>query len=146
MNGTELSLTPARGELGYVERLLDRNGLPTRDVSEKPGCFYVALADGKRVGVGGIEPYDDVGLLRSVVVSASHRGRGFGSALCDALEERAAADGIERLYLLTDGAAGFFAARGYDEIGREAPPPAIRTTAEFETLCPDEATCMRKHL
>jgi amino-acid N-acetyltransferase len=145
--GTQaVRLRPARDALGYVERLLDRNGLPTRDVRSKPDCFFLAVQDGDRVGVGGLEPYGSVGVLRSVVVAAPSRGRGVGTALCDALERRAASDGIERLYLLTTTAAAFFRDRGYDRVDRAAVPDAIRTSAEFEDLCPSTATCLCRSL
>jgi amino-acid N-acetyltransferase len=141
-----VQLRPARDALGYVERLLDRNGLPTRDVRRKPDCFFLAVRDGDRVGVGGLEPYGSVGVLRSVVVEASSRGRGVGTALCDALETRATSEGIERLYLLTTTAAAFFRTRGYTRVDRAAVPDAVRTSAEFEELCPSTATCLCRSL
>lgn len=132
--------------LGYVERVLDRNDLPSGDVRAKPDCFYVATSGGDPVGVGGIEVYGTDGLLRSVVVEESVRGTGYGSTLVDALETTAHDDGVSALYLLTTTAAGFFAARGYDEVDRVEAPDAIRQTTEFADLCPDTATCMLKSL
>jgi len=147
--------------LGYVRTLLERNGLPSADVGSTPARFYLGYrvdetdganerdkADdgGDPVGVGGIELHGPDGLLRSIVVERSARGRGVGTALCDALEERAAADGAETLYLLTTTAADFFAGRGYAEIERSGAPPAIRETTEFAELCPETATVMRKRL
>lgn len=142
-----VTLRPADGDgLGYVEALLERNGLPAEDVQSGPGCFYVGYRDGDPVGVGGIEAYGGDGLLRSVVVERPKRGAGVGTALCDALEARAADDGVETLYLLTTTAAGFFAGRGYVETDRGDVPDAVRSTAEFEELCPESATCLRKSL
>jgi len=135
-------------DLDYVEGLLARNGLPSGDVRSKPGCFYVGDAGDERVGIGGIERHGDgsVGLLRSLVVEETHRAAGVGTALCAALETRAAADGVDTLYLLTTTAAGFFAGRGYAGIEREDVPTPIRRTDEFDHLCPASATCMRKRL
>ena len=133
--------------LSYVEALLEREDLPARDVRSSPAAFYVAEdADGDRVGVGGVERYGTAGLLRSVVVAPSVRGDGYGTALCDALEARTREDGVETLYLLTTTAAGFFAGRGYAAVDRDDAPAAIRSTTEFEDLCPASATCMRKRL
>jgi amino-acid N-acetyltransferase len=140
-----VTLEPA-GDLGYVESLLAGADLPTSDVPEHPDRFYVARDGADRVGVGGVERYGADALLRSVVVEASVRGTGYGSALCDALEERAREDGVETLYLLTTTAAGFFAGRGYERIERSAVPEAVRETTEFSALCPDSATCMRREL
>jgi amino-acid N-acetyltransferase len=133
--------------LPYVETLLTAHGLPSVDVRSTPAAFYVALDDDDdRVGVGGVEPHGTDGLLRSVVVEPSVRGEGYGGDLCAALEDRARTDGIDTLYLLTTTAAGFFGARGYEPIDRADAPPSIRSTAQFDDLCPATATCMRKRL
>lgn len=147
MGGPAVTLEPAGADrLGYVEQLLAANDLPTDDVRSKPDCFYVGYRNEERVGIGGVERYGPDGLLRSVVVERSARSQGLGTALCEALEASAAAEGVRRLYLLTTSATGFFGNRGYDEIEREAAPPAIRDTTEFTVLCPTSATCMAKVL
>lgn len=162
-------------ELSYVESLLEEVGLPSRDVRDSPARFYVCYvedvddahhvshgrSDGRsgprsgarsgarsatRVGVGGLEIYGDVGLLRSVAVERSARGRGFGTAVCKGLEARAREEAVETLYLLTTTAADFFADRGYEAVDRAAAPAAIQGTAEFDDLCPATATCMRTSL
>lgn len=146
MNGV-LTLERADGDsLAYVETLLERNDLPSRDVRTKPDAFYVGYDGDERIGIGGFERRGTHGLLRSVVVDRSKRGAGYGTALCDALEAEAASDGLDALYLLTTTASGFFADRGYEEIRRSEAPTAVRETTEFDELCPTTATCMRKHL
>lgn len=130
----------------YVETLLEANGLPSRDVREKPGCFYVGRHGTDRVGVGGVEVHGTDGLLRSLVVERSVRGEGFGAAICDRLETTARTDGVETLYLLTTTASAFFGNRGYAEIDRSAAPGVIRETTEFADLCPASAVPMRKRL
>lgn len=135
-----------RGDLPDVEELLSASDLPTDDVRDGDGEFYVGRFAGERVGVGGLEFHGDVGLLRSVAVAEPFRGKGFGSDLVTLLESRARDDGVAELYLLTTTAAGFFADRGYERVDREAVPSAIRGTREFAELCPDSATVMRKSL
>lgn len=145
MSDVTVSLEQADSEtLPYVERLLDANDLPSADVRAKPECFYVAVDGSERIGIGGLERYGTDGLLRSVVIERSVRGNGYGAALCDALEAKAAAAGVDRLYLLTTTAESFFASQGYVEHDRAAVPDAIRGTTEFDTLCPATATCLRK--
>lgn len=147
MTDSSITIRKADGnDVARVEALLEANGLPFRDVRTKPERFFVAYSDAERIGVGGVEQYGSNGLLRSVVVTESNRGRGYGTALCDALEERAREDGVETLYLLTTTAAAFFRRRGYEETARESAPSTIRRTTEFADLCPDSATCLRKHL
>lgn len=132
--------------LSYVVGLLEGDDLPSSDVQSKPESFYVGYHGNDRVGVGGLEVHGNDGLLRSLVVEPDARGEGFGSALCEALEERARTEGVENVYLLTTTAAEFFDERGYVEMDRAAAPRPIRETTEFDTLCPSSATCMRKRL
>ncbi|MFC6823854.1 arsenic resistance N-acetyltransferase ArsN2 [Halopelagius fulvigenes] len=146
MQGPTVTLRGAADSLSYVETLLEANGLPSRDVRSKPDCFYVGYADGDALGVGGVETYENSGLLRSVAVEESARGEGYGTALCDALEAEARDAGVGTLYLLTTTAAVFFAGRGYEELERADAPAEIRRTTEFEELCPASAVCMRKSL
>lgn len=133
-------------ELGRVEELLAANDLPSRDVRDKRECFFVASHSGEDVGVGGVEVHGSDGLLRSIVVDDRYRGRGHGGALCAALEDRARANGVEALYLLTTTAAEFFREMGYEETDREMVPSNIGRTSQFTDLCPASATCMVKVL
>lgn len=147
MGGVSLSLQRADEKtIAYVERLLERNGLPSDDVAAKPDCFYIGYDDRERVGIGGIEIYGRDGLLRSVVIEQIAREHGFGTALCEALEREASVDGVETLYLLTTTASEFFATLDYVTIERSAVPEAIQQTTEFTELCPTTATCIKKTL
>lgn len=148
MSDTAVTLQRAddEGDLAYVESLLERNDLPSADVRSKSDCFYVGYDGDRRIGVGGIEQFGTVGLLRSLVVERSIRGDGVGTALCAALEAEARSDGVETLFLLTTTASEFFADRGYAEIERAGAPDAVQRTAEFTDLCPETAACMRKSL
>lgn len=133
-------------DLPRLEALLTENDLPSRDVRGGPSRFYGIFSGGELIGAGGLEMYDSVGLLRSVVVEESSRGTGLGTRLCDALEDRARAAGVETLYLLTTSASGFFDQRGYGAIDRSEAPSSIQQTTEFADLCPTSALCMRKHI
>lgn len=133
-----------RTNIGRIEALLQANNLPCQDVRSKSECFFNAYSDAEFVGTGGVETYGSSGLLRSIVITEPNRGQGYGAALCDALEDYARTDGVERLYLLTTTAAPFFCQCGYEEIARENAPPSIQQTTEFTELCPKSATCMEK--
>lgn len=160
MSAPAISLRRAGADgIGRVERLLRANDLPVRDIREKADRFFLCVEeDGNEgdsndggggvelVGVGGVEAFGTDGLLRSVVVVEEKRGRGYGTALCDALEARARRDGIGTLYLLTMTAGPFFRGRGYAETDREAVPGRVRESAEFSELCPATATCLRKDI
>lgn len=147
MSAPAVELRPADADaLEYVEDRLAANGLPTEDVREKRDCFYVAVDGEWRVGVGGLETVGNQGLLRSVVVEESARGKGYGAAITRAIEDETRATGVDALYLLTTTAAEFFAEQGYEAIDRTDAPPAIQETSQFTDLCPSSATCMTKSL
>lgn len=146
MTDPDVTLRLADGDLSTVERLLDRNNLPTDDVRDRSGSFFLAEADGETVGVGGVERHGSDGLLRSVVVKSELRGAGYGAVLTERLEARAAADGIDRLYLLTTTARSFFEREGYEQTDRGTVPESIRETTQFSDLCPDSATVLVKTL
>ena len=129
-----------------VTALLDANDLPHCDLQPEEATLLVALDDGDVVGAGALEQCASNALLRSLVVADSRRGRGYGEALCDALEARARTSGIDALYLLTTSAAGFFRARGYEVVDRERAPQSIQQTNQFTDVCPTSATCLRMSL
>ncbi len=145
MTDHTLSLEPATdADRPYVETLLGRNGLPTDDLDPHRDTLslYVCYRGDERVGIGGIETYGTDALLRSVVVEEEARGEGIGRALCETLEERAAAMGVRRLYLLTTTASDFFFDLGYERLDRADVPASIRETSQFSELCPSSAGCL----
>lgn len=147
MTDVSITLRPVDAEtVERVETLLKANDLPYRDVRTKPECFVIAFSGTTFVGVGGVERYGANGLLRSVVVTESYRGQGYGTALVGALEDRARSTGVEALYLLTTTAAVFFRREGYDAVDRETVPEPIQQTTEFTDLCPNSAICLKKNL
>lgn len=128
-----------------IGRLLDGADLRTSDLT--PAMlqdFLVAREGGRIAGTVGLEIAGDIALLRSLVVVPDSRARGIGVALTDAAERHAVRRGVTRLFLLTTTAADFFRARGYAAIERDEAPPAIRSTAQFSTLCPASSTFMAK--
>lgn len=136
----------ANPDLDQVERLLKAAGLPVADIYTPITAFTGLGTGGHLVATGGLETYGPFGLLRSVAVEESARGKGLGTRMSALLEERAAATGVERLFLLTTTAREFFAERGYREFDREQVPRAIRETSEFQDLCPESAVVMARRL
>lgn len=94
----------------------------------------------------GLEEYANCGLLRSLIVDTSCRGSGVGARLVAALEARTSRRGLQSLWLLTIDADQFFARLGYTEMPRYEAPQSIQSSAEFSSLCPDDAVLMCKHL
>lgn len=132
---------------GEVESLLASAGLPVSDLAGRPQLrLFGARADGRLIGVVGIELYAPVGLLRSLAVDAGFRQAGQGRALAAHAENQAAGEGVTDLYLLTTTAADFFARMGYATVPRDAAPEAIARTTQFAGLCPASSAIMAKRL
>jgi amino-acid N-acetyltransferase len=136
---------PETDDLDDVRELLSAAGLPVADLDASLlDNFLLAESDGEVVGLVGLQIYDTIGLLRSLVVARDARSTGLGGKLVGAIEAAAQTAGIDELWLLTIDAQNFFSRHGYDMAAREQAPECIRQTAEFRELCPDDAYLMYK--
>jgi len=130
-----------------VVALLEAEGLPASDLTEAHlQHFFFIGTDGTPSALVGLEIYGRDALLRSLVVSATARTQGLGSALVLHAEQYAAAHEVRALYLLTTTAESFFEHRGYRRIERANAPSAIQSTREFASLCPASSALMIKRL
>jgi len=130
-----------------VKQLLAERGLPYADITPAHLRHFLIVRDESHVaGVVGIEVKGSFALLRSLAVSASREGRGFGSRLTQAIEAYARSLNVQTVCLLTTTADSFFAKRGYQKIDREAVPAGIQETEEFRNICSLTAACRYKHL
>ncbi len=133
-------------DLVTIRALLESAALPTIDLGSARPEFVVIHEGGKLVAAGALQRFGSSALLRSVVVCHDRRGRGLGGAIVSELERLAGEARIERLILLTQGAARFFAQRGYQVIERDVAPEDVKGSEEFRSLCPGSAVCMAKVL
>jgi len=129
-------------DLAAIERLLTVSSLPLDGVSDALEAFVVAQSGDEIVGVAGLEVCCDNALLRSVAVSPGWRSHGLGRALVTRVISDAEARGLRALYLLTTTAERYFPSFGFERIARDAVPPDVRETAEFQGACPASATVM----
>ena len=125
-----------------IERLLGEAGLPLAGVAEHMGEFLVAITAGGVVGAAAVESYPPCGLLRSLAVDASQRGRGLGALLTARAIEQARASGLTSLHLLTTTATGYFTRFGFHEVARVRLPAELGASEELRGACPDDAVCM----
>jgi amino-acid N-acetyltransferase len=141
-NFTELPETKRE----MVISLLKDAKLPTEDIDENVKLFILENQQGI-IGTGGIEQMKEYGLLRSVSVKNSEKGRGFGQEIAQQIESYAKSVGIKELYLLTNTAKDFFATKqNFEIVDRNAVPEAIQNCRQFTQTCPSSATLMRKVL
>ncbi|KXB32518.1 hypothetical protein AT959_02200 [Dechloromonas denitrificans] len=150
MNAPEVLIRLAKtGDLEAIRQLLSNCQLPTSDLSKgKLECFFVAIQEGKVLGVSGLERSGDEALLRSVAVLPSERGTGLGKRLVFACRELAKAWGLQAIYLIPNDADAhaFFLHLGCTEVSRAVVPEALRILSEFTHLCPQTHPCLRMAL
>jgi len=132
------------GDLAELRNHLDLAGLPSVDIDWPGRRFFRFAAGGVTVGYSGLEGTAPDILLRSIVVAAHLRGKGYGRGILHAVEEEAAAIGCERLHLLTETATAFFRRHGYRDGDRQAAPESVAGSAEFTALCPSTAAYLVK--
>jgi amino-acid N-acetyltransferase len=132
-----------REDRAAIVALLRACALPTEDLATSLDHFFVARAGEELVGVIGVQPFGQRGLMRSLAVTAQQRGTGVARRLWDAALARAGQLGIRELFLLTATAEAVFAHWGFARVGRDEAPEEIRQTEEFRTLCPSTAVVMR---
>jgi len=138
-----VTVRPARPtDREAIERLLAAADLPLAGVAEHLGEFLVAVSSGGIVGTAAVEPWPPSGLLRSVAIHPSQRGRGLGALLTARAIERARSRGLTALYLLTTTAADWFPRFGFRSVPRARLPAELEGSAELRGACPDSAVCM----
>ena len=137
----------ARPAFDAAIRILREANLPTEDLSNSHlEHFSYAGPATEPTGLVGLEIFDGVALLRSLVVVSNRRGLGDGQRLLAHAETHARASGAREIFLLTTTAESFFAKQGYARRARDSAPDAIKTTREFSGICPASSAFMSKRL
>jgi amino-acid N-acetyltransferase len=78
--------------------------------------FTVAIEDNEVVGCGALHVlWEDLAEVRTVAVLEQLRGKGVGHQIMQAIEERAGAIGVKRIFCLTFETE-FFGRHGFEEI------------------------------
>jgi protein-tyrosine-phosphatase/N-acetylglutamate synthase-like GNAT family acetyltransferase len=148
MESSTLEVETALGsDLPYVLALLEAVGLPTTGVADQfPGGYVVARAGSEVVAAAGLESHGRAGLLRSVAVAESWRGRGIADRLIENRIQAARDAGLDAVYLLTTTAADYFRRREFRDVPRAQVPAELRSSPEFASICPASAVCGRRDL
>ena len=139
-------IAPARpDDFAAIADLVRQASLPLDGLREQMGAALVARTTGETVQIVGtvaLELYGREALLRSLVVASPWRGRGMGLALAQAALELARSRGVERVFLLTETAAGFFPRLGFEPVERSAIPASVQQSVELRSACPASAQAM----
>ncbi|MEQ8364924.1 MAG: arsenic resistance N-acetyltransferase ArsN2 [Cyclobacteriaceae bacterium] len=121
-------------------------GLPYEDLSKEEHVLIGYYENEQLIGTGGIEIYENYGLIRSVSISAPNRGKKLGSKIAYHLIDKAKEKDLTGLYLLTETAKDFFLKIGFEVVDRNAVVKPVQASSEFSHVCPVTATCMYLHL
>ncbi len=129
-------------DLPQIEAILSDQGLPYSDCGEHIEHFLVLIDNESIVGVGGLEYYGDIALLRSIAILHNHQKQGLGHSMYLQLKANARELGVKFLYLLTETADDYFSRHGFVEVDRSVVPEKIKTTKQFSGLCSESAVVM----
>lgn len=144
-----MQLRPATADdFAAILRLLEACSLSGADLNPAQTAAFLLVCDaGQVLACGAVERFDDhAGLLRSLAVDPAQRGKGLATRIMRSLEIHARHRGLDRLFLLTESAPGFFARLGYERCDRSQAPEAIRRSVQFVSSCPSTAACLWKDL
>jgi UDP-N-acetylmuramate: L-alanyl-gamma-D-glutamyl-meso-diaminopimelate ligase len=131
------AMRPARPtDMAGVRELLANAGLtaePARD--DQAPTFFVLRNEQGLVGSVALEVLGDDAVLRALATSADARGSGYGWMLADMAVSQARWRGVRRIYLLTESASDFFAAKfGFRVVDRSTLSKAVAASETFTAV------------
>ena len=141
------AVMPARREDGEsVKALLTEVGLYHFDLSddEIAGEFLVLANEKGFTGCVGLRVLEEDAILHSLAVKPGSRGVGYGWLLADASIALARFRGVRRIYLLTETASDFFAAKhGFREVDLSTVAASVADSPMFRSLRDRSPVAMR---
>ena len=142
------SMRPAhREDMVAVRRVLAVTSLeePARD--EQQGSFFVLRNEDGTVGCVSLEVLGNDAILRALAVDSKFRGAGYGWMLADMAVSQARWRGVRRIYLLTESASDFFAAKfGFRVVDRSTLSKQVGASETFTRAARAQQVAMRLDL
>ncbi|MFW9930219.1 MAG: arsenic resistance N-acetyltransferase ArsN2 [Candidatus Thorarchaeota archaeon] len=134
-------------DLTSTYSLLKQFNLPIEGIEKHLENFFVIKDGNLIIGVGGLEVYEEVGLLRSIAVNPKYQKQGLGRLIIEHLMDYAKRKrNINNLFLLTDTVPKLYEKFGFKYIKRNDVNPKITQSEEFKGSCPYTADAMVKVL
>ena len=134
MQGDPILRNASIDDIPSIEALLTAENLPTEGIINAIDTFWILDERGHLVGSIGLEIYEDVGFIRSVVVAPEKRGQGLGDRLMQVALNEALDRAFHRVYLFTVNADGFFSSFGFQKCPLEEFEPAVQTSSQYKTM------------
>ena len=142
------AMRPAqRTDMASVRNVLTTVGLdePARD--DQFGSFYLLSNERGVVGTVTLEVLGDDAILRALAVDPVFRGAGYGWMLADMAVGQARWRGVRRIYLVTETASDFFAAKfGFRVVDRSTLSKQVASHETFARPTGAQLVAMRLDL
>ena len=142
------SMRPAhREDMAAVREVLAAAGLeePARD--DQAASFSVLRNEHGVVGCVALEVLGDDAILRALAIDPRFRGAGYGWMLADTAVNQARWRGVRRIYLLTETASEFFAAKfGFRVVDRSTLSKQVAASEVFTRPAGAHQVAMRLDL
>ncbi len=131
-----------------VRALLERCGLAGERASDDDFAPFFALSNERGIiGCVALEVLGEDAILRALAVDPEARGGGYGWMLADMAVAHARHRGARRIYLLTDSASDFFAAKlGFRVVDRSTTSAEVASSATFRASAGSTFVAMRLDL
>ena len=142
-------IRPARrADMPAVRDLLGKVGLRLGDAGDDDANWFFVLANEDGViGTVALEVLGDDAILRNLAMDEEHRGGGYGWMLADMAVSQARFRGVRRIYLLTESASDFFAAKfGFRVVDRSTVSPRVAGSSVFRLSTDTKFVAMRLDL
>ncbi|HEY0190421.1 MAG TPA: UDP-N-acetylmuramate--L-alanine ligase [Kofleriaceae bacterium] len=142
------AIRPARREdMAAVAEVLASVELEEPARVEQAPSFFVLVNEDGIVGCVSLEVLGDDAVLRALAVNPKFRGAGYGWMLADMAVSQARWRGVRRIYLLTENASDFFAAKfGFRVVDRSTLSRQVAATETFARPAGAQQIAMRLDL
>jgi len=142
------SMRPAhREDMAAVRGMLAAAGLEEAARDDQQGSFFVLRNEDGVVGCVALEVLGDDAILRALAVDPRFRGAGYGWMLADTAVNHARWRGVRRIYLLTESASDFFAAKfGFRVVDRSTISKQVVGNEPFSRPASAQLVAMRLDL
>jgi UDP-N-acetylmuramate: L-alanyl-gamma-D-glutamyl-meso-diaminopimelate ligase len=122
-----------RADMALIRQLLARVGLVNESARDDQFTSFFDLRNERGlVGCVALEVLGDDAILRALAVHPEQRGAGYGWMLADTAVSQARWRGVRRIYLITESASDFFAAKfGFRVVDRST---LSKQVAQHETF------------
>jgi UDP-N-acetylmuramate: L-alanyl-gamma-D-glutamyl-meso-diaminopimelate ligase len=139
---------PARaGDMPAIRELLAKCELDDPASDADFPYYYLLRNEAGVAGAVALEVYGEDAILRSLAVDPEWRGGGYGWILADTAIQQARLRGVRRIYLLTESASDFFAAKhGFRVVDRATVSPGVAKSRTFQDSTGSAFVAMRLDL